>query len=196
MLRLHNFFEVIYSVTPDSGPSQISVVMDTSSTNLTNTARRWNMKIHQYECASPTLAPSGCLQYYTEASGSFRSFNYQANAVSIGPSHLSNLNYAICFRIENGYCGIKYSQVTSEVRSFTLSGDASTINSLQDALVDYSDANCQKDYVVIPGGSQTGLEQDRQWSRDRFCGTTLGVCGVRTVNAQTCEKTAGPIVSK
>ena len=45
---------MIYSVTPDSGPSQLSVVIDTTST--TNTAsRRWHMRIYQYECTSPVL---------------------------------------------------------------------------------------------------------------------------------------------
>ena len=76
-------------------------------------------------------APSGCLQYYTSASGQFKSFNYRTEpAADDGPNHLANLNYAICFRIENGFCGIKYSQVSSDLFSFTLSGDASTITAL------------------------------------------------------------------
>ena len=76
-------------------------------------------------------APSGCLQYYTSASGQFKSFNYRTEpAADDGPNHLANLNYAICFRIEKGFCGIKYSQVSSDLFSFTLSGDASTITAL------------------------------------------------------------------
>ena len=76
-------------------------------------------------------APSGCLQYYTSASGAFKSFNYRTEpAADDGPNHLANLNYAICFRIENGFCGIKYSQVSSDLFSFTLTGDASTITAL------------------------------------------------------------------
>lgn len=123
------YFSVIYSVTPDSGPSQISIVTDTTSTNVTT--RQWRMRIHQYECGSPnlgkcfalklkalntsfklfffSLAPSGCLQYFSAASGQFTSFNYKTIAPSgDGPNHLANLNYAICFRIANGFCGIKY----------------------------------------------------------------------------------------
>ena len=46
------------------------------------------------------------------------------------------------------------------------------------ANVDYSDTNCNTDYVLIPGGSLTGLNQDKRFSLDRFCGTTLGVCGI------------------
>ena len=69
------FFLVYYSVTPDSGPSQLSIVLDTTVTEPFT--REWHMKIYQYECSSPNLAPSGCLQYYTAASGQFSSFNYQ-----------------------------------------------------------------------------------------------------------------------
>ena len=138
------------------------------------------MKIYQYECSSPNLAPSGCLQYYTAASGQFQSFNYRTD-ISVdqgdGPNHLANLNYAICFRIENGFCGIKYSQVTSDVFSFTISEDSSatTIDILtKKENVKYSDSECSKDYVLIPGGSQTGLNQDKIYSFDRYCGITLG----------------------
>ena len=45
------------------------------------------------------------------------------------PNHLANMNYAICFRIENGYCGIKYMQPASDIYSFTLSGDATICKS-------------------------------------------------------------------
>ena len=119
-------FLVYYTVTPDSGPSQLSVVLDTTATDVLT--REWHMKIYQYECTSPNLAPSGCLQYYTAASGEFQSFNYHpeiAQGQGDGPNHLANMNYAICFRIENGFCGIKYSQVSSDTFSFTLSDDSS-----------------------------------------------------------------------
>ena len=39
------------------------------------------------------------------------------------PNHLANLNYAICIRVANGYCGIRYSQVANDEYSFTISGD-------------------------------------------------------------------------
>ena len=133
------FIPVIYSVTSDSGPSQISVVLDTTSNEVVT--REWSMKIYQYECSSPNLAPSGCLQYFTAASGQFQSFNYKTDvreSQGDGPSHLANLNYAVCFRIENGFCGIKYGQVTSDTFSFTISGDSRSVH-----------LNCQKIFVVF-----------------------------------------------
>lgn len=189
---------IIYSVTSDSGPSQISVVLDTTATEVVT--REWSMKIYQYECSSPNLAPSGCLQYFTAASGQFQSFNYKPDIRDTqgdGPSHLANLNYAVCFRIENGFCGIKYGQITSDTFSFTISGDSSAamLDLTNKANVDYSDTNCNTDYVLIPGGSLTGLNQDKRFSLDRFCGTTLGVCGTTTSAAQTCEKIPGPVTT-
>lgn len=143
-------------------------------------------------------APSGCLQYFTAASGQFTSFNYKTTeADANGPNHLANLNYAICFRIANGFCGIKYSQVASDIYSFTLSGDASTLKNLDDTgRVMYSDSKCNNDYLVIPGGSQTGLDRDRQFSFDRFCGSTLGVCGIKATGQASCQEVIGPVVSK
>ncbi len=192
--RFFTLFSVIYSVTPDSGPSQITIGMDLTSNNAIGT-RIWRMKIYQYECTSPVRAPSGCLQYYTQASGQFKSFNYKPDVIGDGPNHLANLNYAICFRIENGFCGIKYSQVTSDVNSFTISGDASNIVNLADTnRVKYSDTNCIKDYVVVPGAT-TGQDLLIENSKDRFCGTTLGACGSKQPG-QACTETIGPITSK
>lgn len=70
-------------------------------------------------------APVGCLQYFLTASGEIQSFNYKTEVDGNNPNHLANLNYAICIRVENGYCGIKYSQSTSDPYSFTISNDAS-----------------------------------------------------------------------
>ena len=114
---------IIYSVTPNSGPSQLSIVMDTTTT--TTSSRTWQMRIYQHECRSQVLAPNGCLQYYQGASGQIQSFNYKVDVQNDQPNHLANLNYAICIRMESGFCGIRYAQVDNF--SFTLSLDASSV---------------------------------------------------------------------
>ena len=73
---------------------------------------------------------------------------------------------------------------------------AATIDLTNKANVDYSDTKCNSDYVLIPGGSLTGLNQDKRFSLDRFCGTTLGVCGTTTSTEQTCGEIPGPVTSK
>ena len=58
-----------------------------------------------------SVAPNGCLQYYMEASGQVNSFNYKTEVTNDQPNQIANLNYAICIRMESGFCGIRYSQV-------------------------------------------------------------------------------------
>lgn len=64
--------------------------------------RRWSIRIVQMDEKNFLLAPPGCLQYYTDTVGHFRSFNLGKN--------LKNLYYAICFRIDNGYTGIRFTE--------------------------------------------------------------------------------------
>ena len=67
---------------------------------------------------SRNLAPVGCLQYYTGASGEIKSWNYKPDVSATNdPNMLANLNYAICIRVENGYCGIRYSQAQDNIPS-------------------------------------------------------------------------------
>ena len=135
------------------------------------------MRVYQYECTSPVLgeinflcesakkiwkflhiiAPNGCLQFYMQASGQVQSFNYKQDVTNNNPNHLANLNYAICIRMESGFCGIRYSQV--DKFSFTLSLDASAVTAETDFVttdVKTGDTNCKNDYILIPGGSETG----------------------------------------
>ena len=76
---INNQQHIIYSVTPDSGPSQLSIILSVSTVNMAvnSNARLWNIRIYQYECVSPVLAPVGCLQYYFGASGIVQRFNYK-----------------------------------------------------------------------------------------------------------------------
>lgn len=62
--------------------------------------RRWSIRIVHLDEKNYLLAPPGCLQYYTDTVGHFRSFNLGKN--------LRNLYYAICFRIDHGYSGIRF----------------------------------------------------------------------------------------
>lgn len=81
-----------------------------------NYNRRWEILISQIKCHSPILAPSGCLQYYTNSSAYIQSFNYGSgenpslNSLGImGSRQLANLNYNIC--IKKLSCGVTYSIV-------------------------------------------------------------------------------------
>ncbi len=56
------------------------------------------------------------------------------------------------------------------------------------------DGQCDADYVSIPGGSGDG--ELGPFSRDRYCGVTLGVCAPSTPGAVTCGPTIMAVTSK
>lgn len=125
-----------------------------------------------------SLAPSGCLQYYTQPNGVVRSFNYASspnskpNAVGVdGSRQIASLNYGICIAAGNGACSITYAPLSSDPYSFTMSGDvgAVEVSMLGNGLL--QDQNCTTDYVIIANPSQTGVPLAS--GVDRFCGLGL-----------------------
>jgi len=162
---------VVYTIEPNSGPTQLSVVTDTTVTSTST--RTFRIRILQLECTHPYLGEKDLRTFiitnlphiwlmmkhfssewmssilywsfrnhkvcenesqrgnHIHPFSIFRSFNYKTTVTGQLPNHLANLNYAICFRIENGYCGMKFSQPISDIYSFTLSGDATMCKSIQ-----------------------------------------------------------------
>ncbi len=57
----------------------------------------------------------------------------------------------------------------------------------------YSDTDCSEDYIVIPGGSEDGA---LPYSKDRFCGITLGVCMLPASGGGPCAEKASPVTSR
>ena len=100
----------------------ITINIDIDTTLSTNVvARKWTMKIIQYE-AGNLMAPDGnCLQYLTLDYGTIANFNYDttasgsvaaaaAQAASTSQQyHLSNQHYDICIRRRQGYCSMCFS---------------------------------------------------------------------------------------
>lgn len=94
--------------------------------------RRWNIRISQIECANPSRAPPNCLQYFTGPAGMFQSFNYETlrttqealliqqqqtgqNQYMRDATYFNNLDYAVCFRKEIGFCTQTYQVNTTLV---------------------------------------------------------------------------------
>jgi len=78
----------------------------TITTVGTAASRTWKIKVRMLECASHSLAPSGCLQYFTGTGAKFESFNRGVTT----PIMPTSLNYNICMRQEKGYCGMQVSE--------------------------------------------------------------------------------------
>lgn len=61
----------------------------------------------------------------------------------------------------------------------------------------YGDTACSKDYLLIPGASQNGIGAISMFfSKDRYCGVTLGYCGVMSTQSTSCTPLSGPVISE
>nr|CAD7258641.1 unnamed protein product [Timema shepardi] len=161
-----------------SGSTPIEITITTSTTDTSN--RRWNLKLSQLECDCPWLAPVGCLMYYTDITGTVKSFNYglTASTTAFGTRELVNLNYGVCVRMAEGYCSIQWSQSSSSLYTFTISGDTggldttvlgATLVLLATADAQLTGTSCTTDFIVIPNPYQGGVSVNS----DRFCGNGL-----------------------
>ncbi|CAG9801490.1 unnamed protein product [Chironomus riparius] len=106
-------------------------------------------------------APLNCLQYFVNTSGNIQSFNYDSSVSSqfnslgvVGSRQIANLNYNICIRQDPLMCAIIYSLPTTDVFSFTLTGDVTSVayNILGTSTV--QSQACTTDYITIPGQMQ------------------------------------------
>lgn len=122
-------------------------------------------------------APSGCLQYHMGSSGVVRSFNYSPSPNSLpntigvdGSRQIANLNYGICIKADSS-CSITYSVLSSDVYSFTVTGDIGAVDMALLSTSTLQEQSCTTDYVIIPNPSQDGNLLTS--GSDRFCGMGL-----------------------
>lgn len=174
--------------------SSISITISTSGT--VDLERSFNFLVTQIGCDCPTLAPAGCLQYFTDLSDTVRSFNYgtQINGAVVsygntttvaGTRQLANTNYGICVQMSPGwvlallivpwlyikwlgrYCSIQWAQ-TSEGTSFTVSNNTALVEVVTGLPGDPgTDGNCTTDFVVVPNPY---FANGTSVFTDRFCG--------------------------
>ncbi|XP_030765764.1 uncharacterized protein LOC115889828 [Sitophilus oryzae] len=158
------------------GNNSITITISTSSS--VDLERSFNLKVTQIACDCPTLAPPGCLQYYTDLSATVRSFNYgtqingavitYANSTTVaGTRQLANTNYGVCIQMQPGYCSIQWAQ-SSDSTSFTVTNNTALVEVVSglpnDPIVG---SLCTTDFVVIPNPYYSN---DTAVNSDRFCG--------------------------
>jgi len=147
-----------------AGTTGEKAIMDFKVTN----AAMWDIKVTQIKCGDTSLAPSGCLQYYTGEMGTVSSFNFD------GSKHLiENHDYTICVRPEAGACGIEWMEDPDETDAFIMStADWTTVNiaaagdiPANAATSTYSAGplvgdHCEESWITIPGAFTTTSEAD------------------------------------
>ncbi len=121
ILHTSSFYYLVYLDVPSSviTPTDVQLMFNFPSGTVCGTSKSqcslaapltWVLT-HWFEIRTQNfvikklfcLAPTGCLQYFTAATGRVKSFNWQDVAVPAAPANprqLNNQNYNMCFRTE------------------------------------------------------------------------------------------------
>ncbi|TRY81120.1 hypothetical protein TCAL_11850 [Tigriopus californicus] len=143
-------------------------------------SRIFKYKVTQIPCGTTWTPPPGCSMYLTGTSGQFQSYNYN------GGYHLNNQNHKICFRQEEGYCRIQYTQ-TDDPFSFKFTGRANSRRASS------GDRFCRGDYLFIPNGRNSDCRGTLGTShKDRFCGSVLNCIQGTTKRRTIISDVPGP----
>eukprot|EP00090_Calanus_glacialis_P019172 TRINITY_DN29510_c0_g1_i1.p1 TRINITY_DN29510_c0_g1~~TRINITY_DN29510_c0_g1_i1.p1 ORF type:complete len:427 (-),score=76.48 TRINITY_DN29510_c0_g1_i1:137-1417(-) len=162
----------------------------------------FTIKVTQIECSSKTLAPSGCLQYFTGTTGQIDTFNYNSG----NGAHLANQDYSACVRAERTICSICYYQnsifalsVPDGLASWGSTG-LDTACGVPGFQATFTKGNGGAyDHIIIPDGQCNSpitpaapVVVVKSFEVDRYCGTAL-LCS--TVLGLTDADSVGTVCS-
>ena len=125
------------------------------------------------------LAPSNCLQYWTDTTGTISSFNFRSVSDSATTfQQLSNQDYTMCVRVNQGFCGICYTTCTDNLNSpsasFSISGPSTSTSAALTAV----EASCAFDWLQIPCASNqmnSAIQQTSPATTPALC--VSKICG-------------------
>jgi len=137
-------------------------------------ARSWKIKVSLLGCDNPSLAPNGCLQYFTGTGGQVTSFN---GGLTGGTGEMIvNQQYSVCVRQELGMSRIQWQEAR-------LAGNPDSFQ-LQDDATAETGAACDMTFVKIPSTDPTPAANANMY---KFCGSVLASTDGATV--------ASPVIS-
>jgi len=173
------------------------------------TARSWNIVVNQHDITDEEAitGPSGCLQYFTTATGRFANYGIATSvaAAAFGgtQTHLSNQHYNACFRRVSGNCNICY--VTAAVgvaNSITMmSTFGLSLSDADDAVNSLIGTACSLDYIEIPGATSLMIAQMPNGMAaisSRFCGRhldTASAIAAATTQTSICTRSVPFVVT-
>ena len=160
--------------------SQCNDLSAVVASSQTTTNREWNIKVTQVECNSKLLPPTGCLQYFTGTTGFMYNYGWQGSTVNGASTtaHLSDQDYTMCIRREEGYCSMSYSATATT--GFSVSTSPATVSAI------FGDVACTTDYLRIPG-----LQDSGSTSATAFVGREAACAPTGSCRAQVHATAAG-----
>ena len=106
----------VYVDVSGSQCNDLNMLLGASGVGNSITTRSWSIRITQYSCNYPNLAPEGCTEYFFGSdTGTITNYN------NGGGTHLNDQFQKSCIRREKGNCRICYTTVTG-YSDFGISG--------------------------------------------------------------------------
>ncbi|TRY80250.1 hypothetical protein TCAL_08999 [Tigriopus californicus] len=155
----------------------------------TTTMRTFQIRVTQYACDSPNLAPSGCTQFFTNPSGTVQTFNF-------GNGHLADQNQVMCVRQTQNSCRICWT--TAMAIDFDVSGSATsgigggvgpTLSGVTSCCAPNTAGNNLQglDCLSLPLAENAAGTAN---ARSRFCGRKAGLSSVAVINLTICSRSS------
>ncbi|XP_017060714.1 uncharacterized protein LOC108101047 [Drosophila ficusphila] len=173
----------IYIHVGDSNESKVylSVFMKVSGGG-----RSFNIKVTQLD---DDLSPNNCLQYFTEAEGIVKSFNYDTDGSIVDnreATYFNNLNYAICLNRLKNVCSVAYNteQFGGDQPDFQIvNKDEGENDVIADGQAGAGIFNCPDDFIAINSVPLCGERFNDGRDTEDF-----------TMHATVRDTAAGPII--
>merc|ERR1712117_225246 len=135
-------------VDVERGNNAMAATLDINTDN-TAAPRMWKILVKCVECDSVNMAPAGCRQYFTDASGRFTSFNGAREVAGGAHNMIWNVDYSICFRQIPGFCGVRLTQTR------ITPGDAPDSFALGAGGAAAVGTNCATSFIRVPEAKLT-----------------------------------------
>lgn len=140
-------------VDVERGNNAMAATLDINTDN-TAAPRMWKILVKCVECDSVNMAPAGCRQYFSDASGRFTSFNGAREVAGNAHNMIRDVDYAICFRQVPGFCGVRLTQTRASPGdapdSFELQQAAATAETTAEVGTD-----CTTQFIRVPDAALT-----------------------------------------
>merc|ERR1712038_619761 len=162
--------------------------------------RQYSIHATQFASSNEMGGPPGCLQFFTGATGTVSSFNWQGTTTRTTSVHLANQNYNACVRQELGSCVICWSPATTGNRAITTGSFGLSVSSAAITSNGNNGAACTTDFVVIESGSAgtaagvasgSGINTATVTTgTDKFCGRFFSAAATAsaTQDASVCSR--------
>jgi len=169
-------------------------VKATFSYGMASSTRQYSIHATQFASSNEMGGPPGCLQFFTGATGTVSSFNWQGTTTRTTSVHLQDQNYVACVRQESGKCVICWSPTATGDRAITTGSFGLSVSSAAITSNGNNGAGCTTDFVTIENGFSTaaiaGTAAVSLSGTDKICGRFFSTAATASAiaDASVCSR--------